>query len=124
MNQDNYCTREYAQKLLDAGIVLETDCAWYQNSLDGWHLLQVTDFNDGLFNRRLPAPCFTEVWRELPVIVERDDVEYSLSLEKSTSCSVLHYSNQQMIKTLFRADSENPTDAAIELLIWVRGGGR
>jgi hypothetical protein len=35
LNPKNYCTREYAQKLVDAGIVLETDQVWrlYDDSM-------------------------------------------------------------------------------------------
>lgn len=34
MNTDNVGSREACQKLVENGIVLETDCAWYQDVLD------------------------------------------------------------------------------------------
>ena len=68
----------------------------------------------------IPAPSMVEVWRELPEYVEykKDDrplIEY-LRIDKngdgSLSCGYGQYSGMTI--------NDNPTDALIDLLIWVR----
>ncbi len=93
---------EASKKLHDAGIILETDFIY--NS-DGKLLYSpLVERRDG----DIPAPSMEEVWRELPEWTEckKQAVE--------TKCVVMTKDN---IKVFF---SENPTDALIDLLIWVR----
>ena len=112
MNPLNYCTQPYAQKLHDAGIVIKTDYGWaelpnYYVAKDGSYPLEwrLVDKPHSHYKHPLPAPCFVEVWRELP---ERAQIK------KYLNRSVCEYNNHCFENT-------NPTDAAIELLVWVKG---
>ena len=55
----------------------------------------------------LPAPSMAEVWRELPSRV---------SIEKYTNYSICG----EMSNPVMRGQNINPTDALIDLLIWVK----
>ena len=108
MNQDNYCSLEAAQRLVGAGIVLETEKVWFF-STTGWELVDRYDKHK-VNKHYFPAPSMAEVWRELPEWTEckKQAVE--------TKCVLMTKDN---IKVFF---SENPTDALIDLLIFVRKG--
>jgi hypothetical protein len=119
MNELNYASLEASKKLVDNGIVLETDAVWVKWYFDGsilsdrnpyeWRLqyraLTQTDFES------IPAPCFTEVWRELPhkTWVRKD---------YSGRTNVMNEDNS------FVCYNENPTDVLIDLLIWLKGAGK
>jgi len=127
MNQDNYCSLEAAQRLVDAGIVLDTECFY--------DLKSELHLNRGMTGKRLvregclPAPCFAELWRELPEkIVGSDGVEYLLSLDKTkvtttgvvvTTACYEDVSSDGYTQRFFA--KANPADALAELLIWVKG---
>ena len=100
MNELNFASLEASKKLVDNGIVLETDFVWRLGA-DGWKLLNkdwVTNMMSNTYES-YPAPCFTEVWRELPWVID----------------------NMAIREPKF--ESENPTDALIDLLIWLKGAG-
>ena len=102
MNNLNYASFEASKKLLDAGIVLETDAVWEEK--EGQTRLNLkANCPDGF-----PAPSMAEVWRELPEWTEckKQAVE--------TKCVAMTKDN---IKVFF---SDNPTDALINLLIFIR----
>lgn len=118
MNQDNYASLEASKRLVEAGIVLETDMAWaympkdlYRDEFRAetiwkWRLV---DRKEGVCGKWFPAPLWTELWRELPertFSLRFNSVaeEYLLWLEDDT----------------FETTTDNPTDALIDLLIWVR----
>ena len=136
MNNLNYASREASQRLVDVGIVLETDFYWYVYNEDMCRSLIAADkaipapylVNRASVRTRIgsiptayvPAPSMAEVWRELPEYVEykKDDrplIEY-LRIDKngdgSLSCGYGQYSEMTI--------NDNPTDALIDLLIWVR----
>jgi hypothetical protein len=122
MNPLNYASLEASKRLYEAGIVLETDMVfekhtWLcsQGSASKWVLI-LRSFA-GRESKILPAPSMAEVWRELPETTEHDGITYYIAMEKEdggiTECWVrddIVFSNT------------NPTDALIDLLIWVRRG--
>jgi hypothetical protein len=124
MSELNTASHEASKKLVDNEIMLETGAVWVKWYFDGsilsdrnpyeWRLqykaLTQTDFES------IPAPCFTEVWMELPWYVLRDDVNCQLQIEKYNTFTSAYYDGTGPNYT-----SENPTDALIDLLIWVKG---
>ena len=106
MNPDNYATYEASRRLYDAGIVLETDVVWYLPSTGVWELIVKPLFKPMTW---IPAPCFTEVWRELP---------YGVGLTKLTTNYV------QDVAGNYEFESDNPTDALIEILICLKEDGK
>jgi hypothetical protein len=113
MNELNTASIEASKKLYEAGIVLETDCIWCQY-IEGFRLIAVTELHPLV--EVIPAPCFTDVWKELPWYVLRDDVNCQLQIEKYNTFTSAYYDGTGQNYT-----SENPTDALIDLLIWVKG---
>jgi hypothetical protein len=122
MNQDNYVSREVAQKLVDAGIVLETDCIWLLiKSPDAYRLRVKEGLTLGNGCNGYPAPCFAELWRELP---SRFNGMGLLTTTKHYTkdvsiCGYDSYENEDWISESFT--NQNPADALAELLIWARG---
>jgi hypothetical protein len=114
MNPDNYCTLEAAQRLDAAGIRLETDCFYDRDShvlLDKEHF----DMSVGA----LPAPCFAEVWRELPSYYKEFKQELVFEKHETVSRGGIAYAYYNCAASPVMRNL-NPTDAAIDLLIWVR----
>lgn len=115
MNPLNYASLEASKRLYDAGIVLETEGLWVK-----WYFDTSTNMNFHPFEWRLlyrgltqddlesiPAPSMAEVWGELPD---------SIQLFKDPII-------KQSVVRLFNSETfaeTNPTDALIDLLIWVR----
>lgn len=120
MNLKNYCTLEYAQKLVEHGIVLETDAVW-ASDLTGGHVLvnNAPDWVDVI-----PAPCFQDVWNELPESFEHEGERAWLCVTKSrkdnntTYCS--YYLSNDRAVCSSKKHNANPTNAAIDLLIFVK----
>jgi hypothetical protein len=113
MNPNNHGTLEACQRLLDNGIVLETEFHWIHNKLkDTWKIgVKTLDMeNHPEFWEPIPAPSMAEVWRELPG---------DTSINKMGG---RNYTLLQNHKTP-QFGSTNPTDALIDLLIWVRKEG-
>ena len=108
MNPKNYCTLEYAQKLVDAGIVLETDFVWFHFK-GGWQIIK----GDGshLSNDCIPAPQFQDVWDELPEGSYLRKYRDEAGIIK-TAASILDAQVDFV--------NDNLTNAAIALLIWVK----
>lgn len=117
MNQLNYGSLEACKRLVDAGIVLETEVYWVQAAIGGWFLqpknLMETKYR---FNKYIPAPSMVEIWRELPDIINDN---YELALYKLITGSQAGYIMGSIIFKPFIFNT-NPTDALIDLLIWVR----
>jgi len=109
MNTQNYASLEASKRLHDAGIELETDFVW-RLGVDGWKLLTKDWVRDMMSNtyESLPAPSMVEVWRELP---------NNAALLKNKVYYTSIGGNDNAYKEFI---SENPTDALINLLIWVR----
>ena len=97
MNTQNYASLEASKRLHDAGIVLETDVVWARDE-------------NGVLES-CPAPSMAEVWRELP-----DDIDgHELGMGKEDGESYVFYKSLKDFPY-----NTNPTDALIDLLIWVR----
>ena len=123
MNPNNYASLEASKQLVEAGIKMETEAAWCPFGRNGeYKLLPIEYFPPTEVSKdvRIPAPSMAEVWRELPEYIEykKDDrplIEY-LRIDKngdgSLSCGYGQYSEMTI--------NDNPTDALIDLLIWVR----
>jgi hypothetical protein len=104
MNEANYASLGASKRLVDAGIVLETEAVWRKKrDKTGYYLSR-----KALYHRTsdAPAPSMAEVWRELP----------DSFIEKRTD----HYYCSIMLLSAPIFPDENPTDALIDLLIWQR----
>ena len=105
MTEYNCCSLEMSQKLVEAGIVLETDCLWMEKINSKYYQLihKASCVYD--YGHYIPAPSMAELWRELPdgitikkwdgklLIIDNDGVNFN----------------------------SNPADALAGLLIWVNG---
>lgn len=125
MNELDYASREAAQRLQDAGIVLETEAGWSYEPCDGedgcgtvWKwILRTKQY--GFCTRNIPAPSMAEVWRELPQNKGQEDTYIlQLHLGKNSITYAGYYSCAGY--DLIKFSNTNPTDALIYLLIWVR----
>jgi hypothetical protein len=115
MNQLNYGTLEACQRLHEAGIGIKTENVWFF-STTGWEL--VDRYIQHPVNKHyLPAPSMAEVWRELPCY-HNSGVFGNLPLImcKSDQGTAVGYGEMLLMQTV----NTNPTDALIDLLIWVR----
>ena len=121
MNELNYASLEASKKLVDAGIVLETEFYWCKDESVGWYLRDESTYSLDV-HESIPAPCFTEVWRELPEEItykERTAELYLLKMGGETICGYDIYND-----AIHLEQNVNPTDALIELLVWVKGAGK
>uniref|UniRef100_A0A6M3JLE5 Uncharacterized protein n=1 Tax=viral metagenome TaxID=1070528 RepID=A0A6M3JLE5_9ZZZZ len=123
MNALNYASIEASRRLVDNGIVLDTEVFRYKDPGEeqtngdfigekDWELHRKYLFHPrGMQN--YPAPSMAEVWRELPPGTE---------LHKHHSYSdALHFADSDNADSEYPScNSINPTDALINLLIWVR----
>jgi hypothetical protein len=114
MNQLNYGTLEACQRLAKAGIVIETKWVWILSAI-GWEIVDnIKYFGIWKDAVRFPAPSMAEVWRELP-----DHLDSPLSdlvvTKDSMGITTCFY------KLGHEYESVNPTDALIDLLIWLEG---
>jgi len=66
MNTDNYASLEASKRLVEAGIVLETDVMWVEGR-SGWFLCTASDLAEYFDEdaNAIPAPCMAEAWRKL-----------------------------------------------------------
>jgi hypothetical protein len=125
MNTNNHATLEACQRLHDAGIVLEAD--FYFKDFDGeisfvsrkvrdiW-LAEVARGDASPLAVFIPAPSMPEVWRELPEGINGDD----LDMWKAGGLTNVTYLGANLNLSRFVARNTNPTDALIDLLIWVK----
>jgi hypothetical protein len=112
MNPNNYGTLEACQRLVDAGIVLETDCWWQWSKEYGWRIYPAINPEVCEEIKYLPAPSMVEVWREL---LSNNNV--CLSGQQDGETTVWTYSGWK--QTSPDISNINPTDALIDLLIWL-----
>jgi hypothetical protein len=121
MNPLNYATLEASRRLHAKGIVLETE-AWWILGFDGKYSLVccATEVMMKVVKDRvgsIPAPSMTEIWRELPLVHPVGDRRHWINMDRCedgrTRVLYAHLMDSQ------RQDT-NPTDALIDLLIWVK----
>jgi len=123
MNPLNYGSLEACKRLVDNGIVLETEAVWRKNRDQrvepGYHLTR-----KALYHRKtdIPAPCMAEVWRELPsgaeIISQKGNTvcmhatfKHRFPYIESAPGALGWFAEKKVFNT-------NPTDALIDLLIW------
>ncbi len=117
MNPLNYASLEASKRLVAAGIVLETEAVWRKKrDKTGYYLSR-----KALYHRTsdIPAPSMAEVWRELPETID----EYDLTCEKIFNGGMqAGYTTYDVSGLRWKVfpNAANPTDALIDLLIWVR----
>ena len=121
MNPLNNATLEASQRLVDAGIVLETDFQWSVNMHSSGYRLSLSnsDLNTpDLFP--IPAPSMSEIWRELPGFVDLGGIEYKLIVWKYLDRICCTYRSYQDALPEQSVSKPNPTDTLIDLLIWAK----
>lgn len=126
MNTQNYASLEASKGLVDAGIVLETEKVWFF-STTGWELVDRYDKHK-VNKHYLPAPSMAEVWRELPAEYQTKTKHLQLQIDKIkrndgvivTSANYIYNDEESGCCVYKFYANENPTDAMIDLLIWVR----
>jgi hypothetical protein len=117
MNELNYGSKEVCEKLVKAGIVMETEVFWipyeYPDHRE-WRL-----YSRGCIPHReeIPAPSMAEMWRELPEHVQLGDMFYDLFLLKTNETTFASYGYEE--QTEVEVHSINPADALIDLRIWL-----
>ena len=118
MNQLNNATLEASKRLSDAGIVLETEVVWATDGLD-WVLMSRD--RCGSWMQGIPAPSMAEVWMELPATIPDRGLYAPMKLRKAGDGKTWgsYFRDGSQIIDSIKADI-NPTDALINLLIWVR----
>lgn len=112
MNPLNYASLETSKRLVDAGIVLETDF-YYLVTDNGNYIVKslqetLVYLREAPYYTRIPAPGMAEVWRALPAgttLYRGDDLSEAFFYQQSRKISKIN---------------SNPTDALSDLLIWVR----
>jgi hypothetical protein len=125
MNELNFASLRASKKLVDNGIVLETEMYWgcqtgtgtpiWKLQLKNCHFLHY----EGEDYPEYPAPCFTDVWRELPWVIDNYGLISMNKVDNTTCCG---YRKGMAIREP-KFESENPTDALIDLLVWLSGEG-
>lgn len=118
MNPLNYGSKEACQRLHDAGIVLETEFYWYHNTV--YDTYEMKDKIPHYMNKEdyIPALSMAEVWRELPPNLSINKIFYEPQIRKINEVTYVgYYWFDRSIQTFLNS---NPTDALIDLLIWVR----
>jgi len=111
MNLLNYASLEASKRLVDAGIVLETDFAW-QKEDDGFSI--GLRFFNGCWEKDIPAPSMAEVWRELPGHYTSGN-NYTAWLELTKDSD-----GDTTAKYWSKRTNINPTDALIDLLLFIK----
>lgn len=116
MNPNNYVTRKVAKKLVDNGILLETEVAWFEDEYKRWFLEIDTDEAAFEYNRRLPAPSMAELWR----VLQKINRSAFLAWDGNTTGAWQEWTTFDGYgegTEVFK--NENPADALAEFLIWI-----
>jgi hypothetical protein len=107
INPDNYGSLEACQRLAEAGIVVETDMMWH--CAHGFAELKSATKYPSTIGHDYPALSMAEAWRMLPPYIGAQ----RLTVHKNDIYTECCYGTGE-IKV-----NTNPTDALIDLLIWV-----
>jgi len=120
MNELNYASLEASKKLFEAGIVLETEAVWRKKrDKTGYYLSR-----KALYHRTtdIPAPCMAEVWRELPGELWWENrwlLKHLYQDQVFTYAEYCGYKDHALAK---QCQNTNPTDALVDLLIYIARG--
>jgi hypothetical protein len=120
MNELNYASFESSKRLYEAGIVLETEKTWFFSNT-GWEMVGRYAAHH-VTRHYLPAPSMAEVWRELPEEYCKnatDPVRYKVFMS-----SQVGYHSGGKDGGIWIPYKGNPTDALIDLLVWLKGEGK
>ena len=110
MNPNNYASVKASKRLVEAGIVLQTDHYWASIDMKHWDLCFIPH---KVGFKEYPAPSMAEVWRELP-----HNSVLSMGGDGESWVQVDYDDPQKTLESVHR--SFNPTNALIDLLIWLR----
>jgi hypothetical protein len=127
MNLLNNATLEASKRLVEKGIVLETDCYHISvcQTIEGdwqWTVIERTDLSVMANFDKIPAPCMADVWRELPDLFKPDNESSGfLTMQKVGAFTEVGYERiiHGQSKVIKSFENTNPTDALIELRIWL-----
>jgi hypothetical protein len=108
MNPNDYGSLEACQRLVKAGITLETERSWFYQGDTTW---KIVDRHHWVNEICIPAPSMAEVWRELPDRIE-------VTRHNGDTCAVALLPTGRSCSG--SGSNINPTDALIDLLIWVK----
>ena len=106
MNTKNYASLEASKRLFDAGIVLETEFCWARDD-KGWYFRSYENYEREVLES-VSAPSMTEVLEELP--------NNTAFLKNKVYYASVGGSDNEYKEFV----GANPTDALINLLIFVR----
>ena len=129
MDELNYASLSASKKLVENGIVLETDAVWGKLDTCDYGLFYSWQYaNDDC----IPAPCFTDVWKELPEEYDTETRHLELQVDKIkrvdevivTSANYIYNDTENGCCVYKFFAKENPTDALIDLLVWLKGAGK
>lgn len=119
MNHENYCTLEAAKRLADVGISIDTE--FYHVPLAGGRYSVTQPETAQEWEEAIPAPSMAEVWRELPAIYLYEGDKTRLYLSKNfKGDNFVEYAIDTYAVCESVHKNTSPTDALIDLLIWVR----
>jgi hypothetical protein len=112
MNTLNYASLEASKRLVESGIVLGIDAMWLKSDYTGEYFVAIPQCKDILSG--IPAPSMVEVWREFG-----DDVYLTRHWNREDRV----YKTRATLTCLMSPayTEKNPTDALIDLLIWIKG---
>jgi len=112
MNPLNYASLEASKRLVEAGIVLETDFYWASVDMENWSLCTIPH---KVGFKEYPAPSMSEGWRELP------PQGCYLTANQGYYYAWIEWTDfEGHGKSCEAKENTNPADALIDLLIWVR----
>ena len=106
MNDKNYASLEASKRLFSSGIVLKTEASW------DWNGREYVLSPAGTLLPGFPAPSMAEAWRELP-----DEEASHVRKVFNGKTIISKHKGSRVIEEIVYI---NPTDALIDLLIWVR----
>jgi hypothetical protein len=118
MNELNYASLEASQRLHAKGIVLETEVYWARKYPLGPYELCSLGV-DVMYDEAYPAAQFAEVWRELPEMIGGTGQKFYLTIQRLGGFTEAGYESAHHDGVVKSYENANPTDALIDLLIWV-----
>jgi len=120
MNEKGYGSREACEKLVELGIVLETEAYWYWDQSGEWKLVRIdSKIMQAVVEAKeaIPALSMAEAWRELPDIFNGAYIEI-WKVANYTYCSYCDCDGNLQL-TEHSISNTNPADALIYLRIWL-----
>lgn len=124
VNIENYASLEASQRLISAGIVLETEAYWQPIGHLSYGKFGLVHENKRSAAKEncIPSPSMAEVWRELPTEIMYKKYQYFFGADKEDIVGDTRRGYRTPLKgtPLVIFQNTNPTDALVNLLIWGR----